>query len=77
MRTSSRVRETSVLSESGVSRIAGSTERLTFNSHVAPEFCQRAQLVIGPDRKIVAFEVLASQADSLVATEVLHAGGSI
>jgi hypothetical protein len=59
-------------SESGVSRVAGSPDRLTLNSPVAPDFCKRAQLVVGPDSKIIAFEVLASQADSLDVTEVLQ-----
>jgi hypothetical protein len=58
--------------ESRVSRIAGSTDHLNLNSPVAPEFCKRAQLVLGPDGKVVAFEVLASQADSLDVTEVLQ-----
>jgi hypothetical protein len=59
-------------SESGVSRIAGSPDRLTLNSPVAPDFCKQAQLVVSPDNRIVAFEVLASQADSLEVTEVLQ-----
>jgi len=58
-------------SESGVSRIADSSDRLMLNSPVAPEFCKRAQLVVGPDNRIVAFEVLTSLADSLDVTEVL------
>ena len=58
--------------ESGVSRIAGSPDRLTLNSPVAPDFCKQAQLVVSPDNRIIAFEVLASQADSLEVTEVLQ-----
>ena len=59
-------------SESGVGRIAGSPDRLVINSPVAPDFCKQAQLVVSPDNRIVAFEVLASQADSLEVTEVLQ-----
>jgi hypothetical protein len=59
-------------SESGVSRIEGSPDHLTVNPPLAPDFCKRAQLVVGPDNKIVAFEVLASQADVLDITEVLQ-----
>jgi hypothetical protein len=59
-------------SGSGVSRIADSPDRLMFNSPTAPEFCKQAHLVVGPDNRIVAFEVLASQADSLDLTEVLQ-----
>ena len=59
-------------SESGVSRIAGSRDRLTLNPPVAPDFCKQAQLVVSPDNRIVAFEVQASLADSLEVTEVLQ-----
>lgn len=59
-------------SGSGVSRIAGSRDRLTLDSHEAPEFCKQAQLVVSPDNRIVAFEVLAPLADSLDLTEVLQ-----
>lgn len=59
-------------SESGISRIADSQDRLTLNSLAAPEFCKRAQLVVGADHRILAFEVLASLADSLDVAEVLQ-----
>jgi hypothetical protein len=59
-------------SEFGVSRIAGSPDRLTLNSPSAPEFCKRPQLVVTPDDRIVAFEVIGSQADSLDVAEVLR-----
>jgi hypothetical protein len=59
-------------SGSGVSRIAGSPDRLTVNAPAAPEFCKRAQLVVSPNNKIVAFEVPASQAGSLDVSEVLQ-----
>ena len=66
------VEEALAKSESGVSRIAGSPDHLTVSPPLAPDFCKRAQLVVGPDNKIVAFEVLASQADVLDVTEVLQ-----
>jgi hypothetical protein len=59
-------------SGSGVSRIAGSPDRLTLDSPEAPDFCRQAQLVVGPDNRIVAFDVPASLADSLDLTEVLQ-----
>ena len=59
-------------SGSDVSRIAGSPDRLTLDSPAAPEFCKRAQLVVSPNNRIVAFEVPASLADSLDLTEVLQ-----
>ena len=59
-------------SGSGVSRIAGSPDRLTLDSPAAPEFCKRAELVVSPENKIVAFEVPASLSDSLDVSEVLQ-----
>jgi hypothetical protein len=56
----------------GVSRVAGSPDLLAVNPPLAPEFCKRAQLELGPNGKIVAFEVRASQADSLDVNEVLR-----
>lgn len=58
-------------SSSGVSRIANSPD-LTLNSPVAPEFCKRAQLIVSPENKIVAFVVQASLEDSLEVNEVLQ-----
>ena len=59
-------------SEFGVKRIADSPDRLTFNSPSVPEFCRQAQLMVGSDGRIVAFEVVASLADSLDVNEVLQ-----
>jgi len=59
-------------SGSGVSRIAGSPDRLTLDSPEAPEFCKQAELVVSPENKIVAFEVPASLSDSLDVSEVLQ-----
>jgi hypothetical protein len=59
-------------SEFGVRRIAGSPDRLAFSSGNTPEFCQQAQLIIGPDNRVAAFEVVASLADSMDVDEVLQ-----
>jgi hypothetical protein len=56
----------------GVSRLAGSPDLLTVNPPLAPEFCKRAQLEVGPNGKIDAFVVRASQADTLDVNEVLR-----
>lgn len=59
-------------SQFAVKRIAGSPDRLTFSSTDTPEFCKQAQLIVGPGDKVVAFEVVASLADSLNIDEVLQ-----
>jgi len=59
-------------SELGVSRIEDVSDRLRISSPSAPEFCRRAQLVIGRDNKIEGFEVLASESDALDVAEVLE-----
>lgn len=58
--------------ELGVSRVADSTDRLGIYSASAPDFCRRAQLVIGPNNKIDGFEVVASQADTLDVADILE-----
>jgi len=58
--------------ESGLSRIAGSPDRLAFSSAEAPDFCKQAQLVLGPDGRVNAFEVVASKADSMDLNEVVQ-----
>jgi hypothetical protein len=55
-----------------VGRIAGTPDRLTVSSRNAPEFCKRAQLVVGPENRIVAFEVSATEAENLDITDVLQ-----
>lgn len=52
--------------------MAGLPDRLRVSSPVAPDFCRRIQLVIGPDNKIIAFEVIATPTDSLELTEILR-----
>jgi hypothetical protein len=64
--------EALVKSDSGVSRIAGSPDRLTVRSPHVPDFCREVQLVVGPDNRIDAFEVLASQEDSLDVNELIR-----
>jgi hypothetical protein len=59
-------------SDFGVSRVAGAADRLALNSPVAPDFCRQIQLIVGPDNRIIAFEVIATAADSLDLTEVLR-----
>lgn len=55
-----------------VVRVPGTPDRLELGSPVAPDFCRQIQLVIGPDNKIIAFEVVATAADSLDLTEILR-----
>jgi hypothetical protein len=58
--------------ESRVSRMADAPDRLQISSADAPEFCRRAQLVIGLDNRIQSFEVLASESDSLDVDDILE-----
>jgi hypothetical protein len=55
-----------------VVRVPGTPDRLKVSSSVAPDFCRQIQLVIGPDNKIIAFEVTATAADSLDLAEILR-----
>ena len=57
--------------ESGVRRVEGESDRLTVSSPQAPEFCRRAQLLIGADHKIEGFEVVASESDALDVAGIL------
>jgi hypothetical protein len=57
---------------SGVRAIDDVPSRLTVNSPDAPDFCRRAQLVIGTDNKITRFEVLALPSDALDVADVLE-----
>ena len=51
--------------------------RLSLESPVAPEFCRKAELIVGADNRIIGFGVLASRGDSLDIDEVLQQCGSI
>jgi hypothetical protein len=57
---------------SGVRAIDDAPNRLTVNSIDAPDFCRRAQLVIGADNRITRFEVLALPSDALDVADVLE-----
>jgi hypothetical protein len=58
----------------GVSRIADAPDRLSMSSPDVPAFCRQAQLVIGPDNKIVGFEVVVTHTESLDVNDVLQQG---
>ena len=55
-----------------VARETGAPNQLTFDAPNAPDFCKRAQLVVGEDNKIVGFEVLPSAADTLDVGELIQ-----
>jgi len=55
-----------------VARETDAPNELTFDSPNAPDFCKRAQLVVGEDNKIVGFEVLPSAADTLDVGELIQ-----
>ena len=57
---------------SGVRAIDDVPNRLTVNSPDAPDFCRRAQLVVGADNKITRFEVVALPSDALDVADVLE-----
>ncbi len=57
---------------SGVSRMEDAPDRLRIYSPNAPDFCKRAQLVIGRDNKIDGFDVVASQSDTLDVADILE-----
>ena len=59
-------------SVAGVSRMDEAPDRLRIGSPEAPDFCRRAQLVTGSDRKITGFEVVASESDSLDVADILE-----
>jgi len=59
-------------SEWQVERIPDRPDRLALSSPEAPEFCRQARLVIGPDNKITALEVVASQAEVLDVGDILE-----
>jgi hypothetical protein len=54
------------------SRIADAPDRLRVNPPGAPDFCRRAQLLIGAGNKIDGFEVLAAPSDTLDVAEILE-----
>lgn len=58
--------------ELGVRRMEDAPNRLTVSSPNAPDFCRRAQLVVGADNRIAGFEVVASQSDALDVADILE-----
>jgi hypothetical protein len=55
-----------------VLRVPGTQDRLKLSSPVAPDFCRKIQLIVGPDNKIIAYEVIGTAADSMDMSEVLR-----
>ena len=64
--------EEALKSGTGVSRLADKPDRLVLESAAAPDFCRKAELLVGPDNRIIGFKVLASQEDDLNVDEVLQ-----
>jgi hypothetical protein len=59
-------------SDSGTGKATGTPDRLLVASPDAPAFCQHAQFIVGPDHRIVGYEVSATRADDLEIGEVLQ-----
>jgi hypothetical protein len=57
---------------SGVRPVDDAPNRLTINAPGAPDFCRRAELVVGDNNKISRFEVIALPSDALDVAEVLE-----
>jgi hypothetical protein len=55
-----------------VNRGAGGSDRLTVSSPDVPDFCRRVHLIVGPDNKILGFEVQTSHAETLDVGDVLE-----
>ena len=58
-------------SEWHVERIPETLDRLGLSSFDTPEFCRNARLVVGPDNKITALEVVVSLAETMDIGDVL------
>jgi hypothetical protein len=58
--------------EMGVRMMEDAPDRLSVNPPDAPDFCRRAQLVVGGDGKISRYEVVASPSDGLDVADVLE-----
>jgi len=56
----------------GVSRVADAPDRLSVSSADVPGFCRKAQLVIGPNNKIIGFEVQVPPGENLDIGDVLE-----
>lgn len=60
------------VASSDVDRLASTPDPLAVSSTDVPDFCRRAQLVVGPDNKILGFEVRTSEAETLDLGNVLE-----
>jgi len=58
--------------EALANRDAGGPDRLTVSSPDVPDFCRRVHLIVGPDNKILGFEVQTSHAETLDVGNVLE-----
>lgn len=59
-------------SDSDVTRIANAPNRLAVDPPGAPDFCKQAQLVLGPDNKIFAFEVFPPRSETLELPDLIR-----
>jgi hypothetical protein len=61
------------LQSGGTARITeDKPNRLSLESPAAPEFCRKAELIVGANNKITGFEVIASRAETLDINEVVQ-----
>jgi hypothetical protein len=58
--------------DAGIAKVSGTAEHVILTSSEAPPFCQRAEFVFSPERRIIGYAVLASRADDLDIAEVLQ-----
>jgi len=56
----------------GVRAADDAPNRLTVNSPSAPDFCRRAQLLVGANNRVSGYQVVAFQSDSLDVADVLE-----
>lgn len=56
----------------GVRAVDNTPTRLAVNSPSAPDFCRRAQLLVGANNRISGYQVAAFQSDSLDVADVLE-----
>lgn len=61
-------------SDPGVARSSDNPNRLSVESPIAPEFCRKAELIVGPENKITGYVVSATRSDDLNINEVLQRG---
>jgi hypothetical protein len=61
-------------SDPGITRNSDNPNRLSLESSIAPEFCRKVELILGPDNKITGYVVSATRSDDLNVNEVLQRG---